>query len=71
MFLILATSCGAKDDQLSVIPHNLSTVDFEWVQVPPEPQKVRGRLSRRWVAKQTFGWLKQSKRSSNAYEHLF
>ena len=40
MFLILATSCGANDDPLSVTPHNLSTVNFERVQLPPEPHKI-------------------------------
>ena len=70
MFLILATTCGANDDPLSVTPHNLFTASFEWVQLLPEPHKVGETLPRRWVAKQTFGWLKQSERSSKAYEHL-
>jgi|SRR5215208_688990 hypothetical protein len=71
MFLILATSCGANDDPLWMTPHNLSTASFELVQLLPESHKVGGTLPRRWVAKQTFGWLKQSERSSKAYEHLF
>ena len=50
--------------------NDLSTLRFEWVRLPPAPQRCRGLLPRRWVAQRTFSWLAQSRRLAKAYERL-
>jgi putative transposase len=50
--------------------NDLSTLRFEWLNVPRTQRGFRGVLPRRWVVERTFAWLGQNRRLSKEYERL-